>query len=138
MVVFRSLSAFVLLYFSCEMLAADTDKEGGMEIKAQGLKNLDTDGLLELRDRIDEILSQRRQQLEGQLQRIDGRRLGSGDDAQSNGQSKFRVLPKYRSKIDPNATWSGRGMLPKWMQEEMKGTTLSKEDFRIAHYTNPQ
>ena len=103
-----------------------------MDWEAEGLKKLDADGLLELRDRIDEILSQRRRQLEEQLQKIDGRAPGSGDDARSNGQPKFRVRPRYRSKMDPNVTWSGRGLLPKWMREEMKGTTLSKEDFRIA------
>jgi DNA-binding protein H-NS len=103
-----------------------------MEREAERLSKLDTDGLIELRDRIDEILSQRRRQLAEQLQKIDGRAPGSGDDARSNGQRKLRVLPKYRSKMDPNVTWSGRGVLPKWMREEMKGTTLSKEDFRIA------
>jgi DNA-binding protein H-NS len=103
-----------------------------MEREAERLKKLDADGLLELRDRIDEILSQRRRQLEEQLQKIDGRVPGSGDDARSYRQLKFRVIPKYRSKIDPNVTWSGRGVLSKWMREEMKGTTLSKEDFRIA------
>ena len=103
-----------------------------MERKAERLKKLDTDGLLDLRDRIDELLSQRRRQLEEQLQKIDGRAPGSGEDARSNGQLKFRVPPRYRSKMDPNVTWSGRGVLPKWMREEIKGTTLSKEDFRIA------
>ena len=100
-----------------------------MESKAEGLNKLNTEGLLELRDRIDEILSQRRRQIEEQLQKIVP---GSGDDARSNAQLKLRVLPKYRSKVDPNVTWSGRGALPKWMREEMKGATLSKEDFRIA------
>ena len=103
-----------------------------MESKAEGLKKLDTERLLELRDRIDESLSQRRRQLEEQLQKIDGRAPGSGDDARSNAQIKRPVLPRYRSKRDPNVTWSGRGVLPKWMREEMEGTTLGKEDFRIA------
>jgi DNA-binding protein H-NS len=103
-----------------------------MDWEAEGLKKLDTDGLLELRDRIDEILSQRRRQLEEQLQKIDGRALRRGDDARPNGQLRSPVLPRYRSKLNPNATWSGRGVLPKWMREEIKGTALSKEDFRIA------
>ena len=102
-----------------------------MEMKAEALKKLGTDGLLELRDRIDEILAQRRRQLEEQLQRITDRAHGSGDDARPIGQRKFRVVPRYRSRKDPNVTWSGRGMLPKWMREEMKGTKLSKDDFRI-------
>jgi DNA-binding protein H-NS len=54
------------------------------------------------------------------------------DDVRYDGQRKFHFHPKYRSKIDPNVTWSGQGRLPKWMQEEMNGTHLSKKDFRIV------
>ena len=90
-----------------------------METRVAELRTLDTDGLLELRDGIDEILAHRRRQLEEQLQRIAG-------------QPKFRILPRYRSKKDRTVTWSGRGMLPKWMREEMKGTKLTKEDFLIS------
>ena len=99
-----------------------------MEMKAEELKKLDTDGLLELRDRIDEVLSHRRRQLEAQLMRITGK--ASADD---HSQTKFRIVPCFRSKKDPNVTWSGRGMLPRWMREEMQGTKLTKEDFRIPH-----
>ena len=104
-------------------------------MKVEELKKLDTDGLLELRDRIDELLSHRRRQLEVQLQRITGKPHGNtatATDPQGSTQPKFRIVPRYRSKRDPNVTWSGRGMLPKWMREEMKGTKLSKEDFRIS------
>ena len=96
-----------------------------MKRQAERLQELDTDRLLELRDRIYEILSQHRRQIEAQLQRL-------RDDVRYAGQRKFHFHPKYRSKIDPNVTWSGQGMLPKWMREEMNGTNLSKEDFRIV------
>ena len=39
--------------------------------------------------------------------------------------------PKYQSKKDKSLKWSGRGMTPVWMREEMKGTKLKKEDFLI-------
>jgi DNA-binding protein H-NS len=39
--------------------------------------------------------------------------------------------PKYRSKKQKRLTWSGRGLMPIWMREEMKGTKLTKEDFLI-------
>jgi DNA-binding protein H-NS len=39
--------------------------------------------------------------------------------------------PKYRSKAHPHTTWSGRGMTPIWMRQEMKGTRLEKNDFLI-------
>ena len=91
-----------------------------MKRKAERLQELDTDRLLELRDRINEILSQHRRQIEAQLQRL-------CYDVRYYGQRKFRFHPKYRSKIDPNVTWSGQGMVPKWMREEMTGT-----NFRIV------
>ena len=39
--------------------------------------------------------------------------------------------PKYRSKKHKRLKWSGRGLMPVWMREEMKGTKLTKEDFLI-------
>ena len=39
--------------------------------------------------------------------------------------------PKYQSKKNPKLKWTGRGMLPTWMREEMKGTKLKKDDFLI-------
>ena len=39
--------------------------------------------------------------------------------------------PKYRSRKHKRLKWSGRGLMPKWMVEEMKGTKLTKEDFLI-------
>ena len=39
--------------------------------------------------------------------------------------------PKYQSKRDKKLKWSGRGMLPLWMRDEMKGTKLTKDSFLI-------
>jgi DNA-binding protein H-NS len=44
---------------------------------------------------------------------------------------RAKAKPKYRSKKKPSLKWSGRGMLPVWMREEMKGTKLTKDDFLI-------
>ena len=44
---------------------------------------------------------------------------------------RAKPKPKYQSKKDKSLKWSGRGMLPTWMREEMKGTKLTKEDFAI-------
>lgn len=43
-----------------------------------------------------------------------------------------KAAPKYQSKKNPVMKWSGRGMTPVWMREEMKGTKLRKEDFAIG------
>ena len=39
--------------------------------------------------------------------------------------------PKYRSKKNKQLKWSGRGLMPVWMREEMKGTKLTKDSFLI-------
>jgi DNA-binding protein H-NS len=44
---------------------------------------------------------------------------------------RAKAKPKYRSRKKPGLKWSGRGMLPIWMREEMKGTKLTKDDFLI-------
>jgi DNA-binding protein H-NS len=54
--------------------------------------------------------------------------------ASGNGRKgrRAKAQPKYRSRKDSSVTWSGRGMTPVWMREEMKGTKLKKDDFLIA------
>jgi DNA-binding protein H-NS len=51
----------------------------------------------------------------------------------ANGRTgkRAKAKPKYQSKKTKSLKWSGRGMLPVWMREEMKGTKLKKEDFLI-------
>ena len=44
---------------------------------------------------------------------------------------RAKAKPKYQSKKSKSIKWSGRGMLPLWMRDEMKGTKLTKEDFLI-------
>ena len=44
---------------------------------------------------------------------------------------RAKPKPKYQSKKDKSLKWSGRGMLPIWMRDEMKGTKLTKDDFLI-------
>jgi DNA-binding protein H-NS len=46
--------------------------------------------------------------------------------------TRRKAEPKYRSRKDPKVLWSGRGVTPVWMREEMKGTKLKKDDFLIA------
>jgi DNA-binding protein H-NS len=51
----------------------------------------------------------------------------------ANGSAGSRVKPepKYQSKKDKSLKWTGRGLMPRWMREEMKGTKLTKENFLI-------
>jgi DNA-binding protein H-NS len=49
----------------------------------------------------------------------------------SRTKKRAKAKPKYQSKKNKGMKWSGRGMLPVWMREEMKGTKLTKESFLI-------
>jgi DNA-binding protein H-NS len=41
------------------------------------------------------------------------------------------VEPRYRSKVDPENTWTGRGQHPKWLKSEMEESKLKLSDFLI-------
>jgi DNA-binding protein H-NS len=49
----------------------------------------------------------------------------------SNTRKRAPAKPKYQSKKHKRLKWSGRGLMPIWMREEMKGTKLTKDDFSI-------
>src|SRR3954466_8101047 len=42
-----------------------------------------------------------------------------------------KAKPKYQSRRNPSVKWSGRGMTPVWMRDEMNGTKLTRDSFRI-------
>jgi DNA-binding protein H-NS len=99
---------------------------GGTMIKAtqEDLRAMSVEELLQVRRQIDAVLSERREELERQLEQIVGH-----PPKQNTGNSK--VILRYRSKKDPSQVWSGRGVLPRWMRDEIKGTKLTKADFLI-------
>ncbi len=59
-------------------------------------------------------------------------RVGRAFRATKKKGSRRKATPKYRSRKDSKTVWSGRGVTPVWMREEMKGTRLKKDDFLIA------
>jgi len=82
-------------------------------------------------------VQQQRDILQGQ---IDGLRIYASNKAAGAVRTVMRVprtgkrkkpAPKYQSKKNPKLKWTGRGMLPVWMREEMKGTKLTKDSFLI-------
>ena len=93
----------------------------------EDLRTMTVEELLQVRRQIDAVLSERREELERQLEQIVGRPLVQ--PRQNSGNTK--VISRYRSKRDPNLVWSGRGVLPRWMRDEIKGTKLTKADFLI-------
>jgi DNA-binding protein H-NS len=48
-----------------------------------------------------------------------------------NTRKRAPAKPKYQSKKHKRLKWSGRGLMPIWMRDEMKGTKLTKDDFLI-------
>ena len=52
------------------------------------------------------------------------------DDDEEQPVTARKVMPRYRNPLDLSQTWSGRGMKPKWLTEQMaQGRTL--EEFLI-------
>jgi DNA-binding protein H-NS len=105
------------------------------------LRTMDTNELIAMRGKIDAELASRRKDLESQLASLSG-----GDDPfplrKKNGLAsatlktgrkgkRGKAKPKYQSKKKKSLKWSGRGLMPVWMREEMKGTKLKKENFLI-------
>ena len=84
-------------------------------------------------------ISEQRAYLEGKLSELTGfgapkkrgRPAGSGAAGKKRKGTRKKAAPKYRSRKDPKVLWSGRGVTPVWMREEMKGTKLKKDDFLI-------
>jgi DNA-binding protein H-NS len=101
------------------------------------LKTMDVSALLQLRGKIDALLAGKRKELEGQIAVLeDSAKRRGGNIAKAkpkNGRTgkRAKAKAKYQSKKTRSLKWSGRGMTPIWMREEMKGTKLKKEDFAI-------
>jgi DNA-binding protein H-NS len=83
-------------------------------------------------------INEQRAYLERQISDLGGyisKRASKAVKAVTSGNGKTgkraKAKPKYQSKKDRSVRWSGRGMTPIWMREEMKGTKLTKDDFLI-------
>ena len=119
-------------------MAKKSKKSKNSRKSSQVLAAMSVDALLKLRDEVRAILSSRAAGLQQQLARLGvsdgiagGKRRGRPPGRRSALKGR-KVVPKFRSKKNPKLTWSGRGAMAGWMKEEMKGTKLKKEDFRIA------
>lgn len=98
------------------------------------LNAMSVDALLKLREDIGVVLSRKATELKSQLARLTGEKASNGRVGRPKRDSALKgrkVAAKYRSKKDPSLKWSGRGAMPVWMREEMKGTKLKKENFLI-------
>ena len=86
------------------------------------LPGMSIEGLMDLRKRVDEMLLERRAEIEKQLERITafavvgGRRVVRGGASVLKGR---KVPPKYRGQS--GETWAGRGARPRWLVAAIKG-----------------
>jgi DNA-binding protein H-NS len=99
------------------------------------LSNMTVDSLMELRQRVDKALLERRAEMEKQLARMDVVRGGERDGRRRRGTSALRgrkIAPKYRAPS--GETWAGRGAKPRWLVSAIKeGKRL--DDFLINSET---
>jgi DNA-binding protein H-NS len=100
--------------------------------RKSNLASMSVAALLKMRDDIGEVLSRRASELKKELSQLTdwGSKAPKGPKIRKGRKGK-KVAPQFRSKKDPKVVWSGRGGTPRWMKEEMKGTKLKKENFRI-------
>jgi len=117
-------------------MAKKRKKQTAKKRKKHYLAGLDFQGLMDLRDQVDEALTGYRSTLERQLEAL-GRPVASlgGKVARGMRGSKLKgmkVAPKYRGS--GGELWAGRGATPRWLVAAIKeGKKL--EDFLIDKAT---
>src|SRR5215472_16398037 len=97
------------------------------------LKSMSIDKLSKLRSQIDAVISSKvieaRRAVRGQLGKLD--RLSANGLRSKRGGVRGPVAPKYRNPANPEETWAGRGLKPRWLAAALKsGKKL--EHFMIA------
>jgi DNA-binding protein H-NS len=92
------------------------------------------DKLSKLRDQVDAILqakvAEERRTMQSRLSELDRLDI-NGTRAKGSGRgSRGAVAPKFRNPENPEETWAGRGLKPRWLAAALKsGKKL--EDFSI-------
>jgi DNA-binding protein H-NS len=99
------------------------------------LKSMSISRLTDLRHRVEGALASKvidqRRVLESELAKLT--RLQGAKTLRKNGSGfglRGPVAPKYRNPQNPEETWAGRGLRPKWLTAAIKGGK-SADDFFI-------
>jgi DNA-binding protein H-NS len=116
----------------------------GSKNKKTTAKSVTTMDVAQLRAHIDDLqgvlprkVNEQRSYFEKELAQLGGyvskKASAAVNMRPSNGRvgNRAKPKPKYQSKKDKSLKWTGRGMTPVWMREEMKGTKLTKDSFLI-------
>jgi DNA-binding protein H-NS len=99
--------------------------------RESSLATMSIDSLLELRDKVGMMLSQKTTDLRRQLERLDGTN-GSRRVHNANGSARRgrKLAPKYRDPDDTANVWAGRGARPRWMEARIRAG--SRQNFLIG------
>jgi DNA-binding protein H-NS len=113
-------------------VAKKRKKQIARKRKKQNLTGLDFEGLMNLRNQVDEALTGYRSTLERQLAALGSSVASLGGKVARGMRGSMlkgsKVAPKYRSP--EGDTWAGRGATPRWLKAAIKeGKKL--EDFAI-------
>jgi len=79
------------------------------------LSGMNVEGLMDLRERVEETLHKRRAELQQQLAALGVTRIVRGGGSALKGR---KVPPKYRGPS--GETWAGRGAKPRWLVDAIK------------------
>src|SRR6516165_12057016 len=85
------------------------------------LSEMSVEALMDLRKRVDQMLFERRAEIEKRLERMD-RAIAVAGSRGGQGRSALKgrkVPPKYRGPS--GETWAGRGARPRWLVAAIKG-----------------
>jgi DNA-binding protein H-NS len=103
--------------------------------RPKSFAKMSLEALIELRDSVTAAISEQAESLRAQLANLTGGG-GSGGNGRRRGRpakaSKLKgrkVAAKYRDKS--GNTWSGRGAVPRWMRDAIKGGA-KRDDFLIG------
>jgi DNA-binding protein H-NS len=99
------------------------------------LKSMAIDRLTDLRHRVEAALASKvtdqRRELESELAKLNRFRAVKPSEKMVRGFGvRGPVPPKYRNPQNPEETWAGRGLRPKWLTAAIKGGK-SADDFLI-------
>ena len=109
-----------------------------MQPKKSSLATLSNEALCKLRDEIAALLNSRAEDLRRELDRLTSGTVPHSGEANGGANVpkpiRKKIAPKYRGPA--NDTWTGRGMKPRWLTNELKdGKKL--EDFLIVASNGP-
>ena len=100
------------------------------------LKSMSIEKLKDLKSKVEAVIAEktrsRRHELETELSKLTSY-VGGGRRGRPAGRGgpKGSVAPKYRNPDNPDETWAGRGLRPRWLVAALKGGK-KMEDFAIG------